>query len=152
MTPGMRSFDLFNHEYDYKPNWTARSSVILPISHNYNNICDILCFLKTKTHDILTVFLLEVKVKTHSSVRVWWRIMSSYSVLLVLKSGQLIANQIWEFCYSYDLEDYKSALNFSPLILDPAFLKVWTIDFVQSLDQNLWSALDEKLVTLSTFC
>ena len=73
----MRSFDLFNHEYDliilvidYKPNWTARSSVILPISHNYNNICDILCFLKTKTHDILTVFLLEVKVKTHSSVRV----------------------------------------------------------------------------------
>ena len=59
----MQSFDLFNHEYDYKPNWTARSSVILPISHNYNKICDILCFLKTKTHDILTVFLLEVKVK-----------------------------------------------------------------------------------------
>ena len=90
----MRSFDLFNHEYDYKPNWTARSSVILPISHNYNKICDILCFLKTKTHDILTVFLLEVKIKTHSSVRVRWQIMFSSSVLLVLKSGQLIANQI----------------------------------------------------------
>ena len=24
------------------------------------------------------------------------------TVLLLLKSGQLIANQIWEFCYSYD--------------------------------------------------
>ena len=24
------------------------------------------------------------------------------TVLLVLKSGQLIANQSWEFCYSYD--------------------------------------------------
>ena len=90
----MRSFDLFNHEYDYKPNWTARSSVILPISHNYNKICDILCFLKTKTHDILTVFLLEVKIKTHSSVCVRWQITFSSSVLLVLKSGQLIANQI----------------------------------------------------------
>ena len=37
-------------------------------------------------------------------------------------------------------------------ILDSVFLEVWIIDFVQSLDQNLWSALDEKLVTLSTFC
>ena len=25
-----------------------------------------------------------------------------YTVLLVLKLGQLIATQIWEFCYSYD--------------------------------------------------
>ena len=49
MTPGIRSFDLFNHEYDYKPNWTARSSVILPISHNYNKICDILCFPRSES-------------------------------------------------------------------------------------------------------
>ena len=46
------------------------------------------------------------------SERVRWRVLSSYlgmmrtvlyyTVLLVLKSGQLIANQISEFCCSYD--------------------------------------------------
>ena len=30
-----------------------------------------------------------------------WRVLSYYTDLLVLKSGQLISNQIWEFCYSY---------------------------------------------------
>ena len=33
------------------------------------------------------------------------RVLSYYTVLLVLKSGQLIANQIWEFCDSYDDDD-----------------------------------------------
>ena len=46
--------------------------------------------------------------------RVWQHIMSSYTVQLRLKSGQLIANQIWESCHRYDLVDYQSALNFSP--------------------------------------
>ena len=31
-----------------------------------------------------------------------WRVLSYYTILLVVKSGQLIANQIWEFCYGYD--------------------------------------------------
>ena len=44
---------------------------------------------------------------------VWQHIMSSYTVQLRLKSGQSIANQIWESCHRYDLVDYQSALNFS---------------------------------------
>ena len=31
--------DMFNHEYDYRPNWTTK--VLLPIYHNFNKICDI---------------------------------------------------------------------------------------------------------------
>ena len=40
---------LFNHEYDYRPNWTTRSSVTI-INHNFNKICEILgsFFLKSK--------------------------------------------------------------------------------------------------------
>ena len=34
--PRSASFDLFNHEYDYRPNWTTRSSVTL----DYSKICD----------------------------------------------------------------------------------------------------------------
>ena len=45
---------------------------------------------------------------------VWRHIMSSYTVQLRLKSGQLIASQIWESCHRYDLVDYQSVLNFSP--------------------------------------
>ena len=45
---------------------------------------------------------------------VWRHIMSSYTVQLRLKSGQLIASQIWESSHRYDLVDYQSALNFSP--------------------------------------
>ena len=36
------------------------------------------------------------------------RVPSFYTVLLMLKSGQLIANQIGEFCYSYDYSFYTS--------------------------------------------
>ena len=35
---GMRSSNLFNHEYDYRPN--GRHEVLLPINHNFNKICD----------------------------------------------------------------------------------------------------------------
>ena len=40
----------------------------------------------------------------------WQSVLSNYlgmtrTVLLRLKSWQLIANQIWEFCYSYDYND-----------------------------------------------
>ena len=31
-----------------------------------------------------------------------WRVLSSYIVLLMLKSGLSIANQIGEFCHSFD--------------------------------------------------
>ena len=37
-------------------------------------------------------------------------ILSYYTVLLVLKSGQLMANQMWEFCYSYDSGKNRKAL------------------------------------------
>ena len=40
----------------------------------------------------------------------WRSVLSNYlgmmrTALLRLKSGQLIANQIWEFCHSYDYND-----------------------------------------------
>ena len=62
-----------------------------------------------KTQQILNFVLLALK-KSHLSARVMARL-SNYlgmtrTVLLncpiKLKSGQLIANQIWQFCYSYD--------------------------------------------------
>ena len=33
-----------------------------------------------------------------------WLVLSYYTFLLVLKSGQLIADWIWEYCYSYDYQ------------------------------------------------
>ena len=36
--------DLFNHEYDYRLNWTTQSSVTNNSNHNDNRICDILVF------------------------------------------------------------------------------------------------------------
>ena len=47
------------------------------------------------------------KKKSHLSALVWWHVLSNYlgmtcsvllHFLLVLKSGKLIANQIWQFC------------------------------------------------------
>ena len=64
---------------------TGQHEVLLLINHTYNKICDILGFFKIKTQEILRVFL---------SARERWRVLSHYTVLLVLKSGQLIANQI----------------------------------------------------------
>ena len=46
---------MFNHEYDYRPKWTARSFV--PIDHNYNEIFDNLGFFKSKHKKFREFFL-----------------------------------------------------------------------------------------------
>ena len=72
----------------------GRHEVLLPINHNYNKICYILDFFLIKTQEIpRDIFLLAVK-KGHLSTRVRWRVLFHYTVLLVRKSEQLIANQI----------------------------------------------------------
>ena len=72
----------------------GRHEVLLPINHNYNKICYILDYFLIKTQEIpRVVFLLAVK-KGHLSTCVRWRVLSHYTVLLVRKSEQLIANQI----------------------------------------------------------
>ena len=92
----------------------GQDKVLLLINHNYNKICDVLAFFKIKTQEIPRVFLLAVEKKGHlSKLEQWcvlssytgiqaWLVLSYYIVLLVLKSGHLVANQIWEFCCSYD--------------------------------------------------
>ena len=72
----------------------GRHEVLLPINHNYNKICYILDFFLIKTQEIPRVFFLLTVKKGHLSTRVRWRVLSHYTVLLVLKSEQLIANQI----------------------------------------------------------
>ena len=47
---------VYNHEYNYNPNWTTR--ILTNLNHNYNKIWDIL-----GTQEILRVFLLDVKIK-----------------------------------------------------------------------------------------
>ena len=61
-------------------------------------------FFKSK-HKKFQEFFCWVKKKRQA--RAWCRVLSNYldmthTVLLRLKSGQLTANQIWEFCYRYD--------------------------------------------------
>ena len=72
----------------------GRHEVLLPINHNYNKICYILDFFLIKTQEIPRVFFLLTVKKGHLSTRVRWRVLSHYTVLLVRKSEQLIANQI----------------------------------------------------------
>ena len=72
----------------------GRHEVLLPINHNYDKICYILDFFLIKTQEIHRVFFLLAVKKGHLSTRVRWRVLSHYTVLLVLKSEQLIANQI----------------------------------------------------------
>ena len=67
--------------------------VLLPINHNYNKICDTLGFLKLRQKKFRESFISSEN--SHLSARV----LSNYlgmmrTVLLVPKSGQLIANQI----------------------------------------------------------
>ena len=38
----------------------------------------------------------------HCPITKAWQVLSYNTVLLVLESVQLMANQIWEFCYRYD--------------------------------------------------
>ena len=77
----------------------GRHKVLLPINHNFNEICDIWgSFFNQKTKNSEIVFASSEK-KSHLSVRVivrtvQLRILSYLTVLLRLKSGQLIANQI----------------------------------------------------------
>ena len=47
--------DLFNHEYDFRPNWTKFCDQ-LHCNHNYNKICSVLSFFKVSTQDIPRVF------------------------------------------------------------------------------------------------
>ena len=54
-TIAKRESDMFNHEYDYRPKWTARSFV--PIDHNYNEIFDNLGFFKSKHKKFREFFL-----------------------------------------------------------------------------------------------
>ena len=87
-----------------------RHEILLPINHNYNKFCDILGFFKSKLKKFGDFFV--GSEKNHLSARVRWRVLynylgltctaSYYTVLLVLKSGQLLAYQIWEIFDSYD--------------------------------------------------
>ena len=72
----------------------GRHQVLLPINHNYNKICCILDFCLIKTQEILRVFFGLAVKKGHLSMRVRLRVLSHCTVLLVLKSVQLITNQI----------------------------------------------------------
>ena len=68
-------------------NRIGQDEVRLAIHHNYNKICDILGF--SFFQEIPRFFLLAVKMKPFKRTHAM-----THTVLLVLKSGQLIANQI----------------------------------------------------------
>ena len=73
----------------------GRHKVLLLINHNFNKICEwYKAIFKIKTQEIPRFFFASNK-KSHLSTHVM-----AHTVLLRLKSGQLITNQIWEFCYS----------------------------------------------------
>ena len=74
-----------------------------------NKICYISGFFLIKTQQIVRVILLAVKISRFYA-HMQWYLLSCYTVLVVLTSGQLIANQIWEFCYSYDNYELHKAL------------------------------------------
>ena len=83
----------------------GRHKILLLINHSHNKICNILSSLKNTGYS--ESFLLEVKIKSHLIAHAWWRVLSNYLgmigiVLLVSKSGQVIANQNWVFCCSSD--------------------------------------------------
>ena len=88
-----------------RPNWTTWSSVKLPTNDNYYKTCDMFGFCKSK-HNKIQEVLPAVKKKCHLGGCVMVRMVQflrhdTYCPVR-LKSGQLIAKQIWEFCYSYD--------------------------------------------------
>ena len=74
----------------------GRHAVLLPINHNYNNFWDTLGFLNlTKKRNSESFFFFFASLEnSHLSARLRWPVLSYYTVLLVLKSGQLTANQI----------------------------------------------------------
>ena len=80
----------------------GRHEVLLPVNYNFNEICDILgSFFNQNTRNS-EIFLLAVKKKPFKRARdgaycpitYASRVLSYLTVLLRLKSGQLIANQI----------------------------------------------------------
>ena len=96
----------------------GRQEVMLPINHNYNknrgkNVKRLIV-LVNKNITVEFVFdrdawakePIQVKLSYYSARK--WCVLSNnrykgpLNVLLVLKSGLLITNQIREFCYSYD--------------------------------------------------
>ena len=93
-------------------NWMVRVmlSYFSPAPHRFNLAAQVSfrkeprkCSIWSFDLDVGSVFLLAVKKAIFTPVR--RSVLSSFTVLLVLKSGHLIANQIWEFCNSYDYND-----------------------------------------------
>ena len=92
--------------------WIGRHEVLLPINHNFNKIFDTIgYFLNQNARNSKFCFASSEKKKCHLSARVMARTVQLlrhdaycpiWTVQLRLKSGQLRANQIWQFCYSYD--------------------------------------------------
>ena len=91
----------------------GRHELPLPIYHNFcQNLWYIgLFFFLIKTQEIPRPFFCQQRKKAISArvmarsvqlLRHMWRVPSYYTVLLRMKSGQLIANQIWEFFFRYD--------------------------------------------------
>ena len=99
LTTAWRESDLFNDEYDHRPNWTTQSCYQLIITLTKFVMYKIRLFFKSK-HKKFQDVSASCK-KSHLSARVMAR-----SVLLncPIKADirQMIANQIWEFCYNYD--------------------------------------------------
>ena len=80
---------------------------LLPINHKYYEICDIWAFFKLETQKNPGFFCWQWKKKAISVCDSTYCPIINYlgrtrTVLLVQKSGQLIANQNWEFCHNYD--------------------------------------------------
>ena len=96
---------------------------LLQVNHKYINMYDILGFFKIKTQEILKIFASgEWKKKKHFSAQLRWCLQSNYlgktrSGLLAVKSEQLIANQICEFCCFYDLfsDGNKTSISCRPI-------------------------------------
>ena len=67
---------VYNHEYNYNPNWTTR--ILTNLNHNYNKIWDIL-----GTQEIPRVFWLDVKKKCARAmartVQLLWTLRSNYA-------------------------------------------------------------------------
>ena len=63
---------MFNHGYNYRPNWTIE--VLSPINHNFNKFCDIIgYFLNQNTRNLKYCSGSTEKKKSHLSARVMER-------------------------------------------------------------------------------
>ena len=82
-----------------RPSYGAREEEILDFRFHFSPFPQkrLILRLKSKGKKFRESFLPAVKKKSIWA-RAWWRVLSNYNVPLVLKSGQPIANLIWEFC------------------------------------------------------